>query len=253
MSTLRFADVGLSKIARGSLYLGPIGSNILQTAGNAIVEEQVTTDSTDIRSVEDPFLAIQATVVTDMQMMLKLTCRSFTALVKSLAHMAPAGETWTQGSVDAGSIAIPAGTKDGATIIATDANGNRVFDIIVAPADIATAAIIVDSEAGMIEVIGDRAVASAVPYTAPAVTSAANRALLRSLQKGEIRQQARFRERNRFGKNQVHDWPVLSLKASGNRKLSDDGKEIQSLELDARVEYDRNSIGRERGDVIEIN
>lgn len=253
MSTLRFADSSLSKIRRGSLYLGDVGSNILRTAGNAIVEEQVTTDSTDIRSVEDPYLSIQRTIVTDMQMMYKLTCRSFTALVGALGHMAPAGETWVQDAVADGKIRIPAGTKDGAVIIATDAAGKRVFDIVVTPADIATAAVIVDSEAGMIEVIGDRNVATEVKFTAPPVTSEAQRAVYRSLQKGEIRQQGRFRERNRSGANAVHDWPILSLKATGNRKLADDGKEIQSIELEARVEYDRNSIGRERGDVIEIN
>jgi len=112
---------------------------------------------------------------------------------------------------------------------------------------------IVDSEAGMVEVLGTRAQASELKFTAPAVTALAERSIFRSLQKGEIRQQGRFRERNRVGKNAVHDWPILSLKATGNRKLADDGKEIQPIELEARVEYDRNSIGRERGDVIEIN
>ncbi|WP_375453445.1 hypothetical protein [uncultured Methylobacterium sp.] len=241
------------KISRGQLLLGPVGGLVLRNVGNVIVERDIQTEMVDITTAEDPRLARLATVTTKQNEDLKITARSMDRVILALAMCAPAGEFWTQTAIADGEAAIPATAKDGDIYDFVDDTGKQVFGVIVTPADAATAGIIVDPKGGAFEVIGDRTVASTVSFTAPAVLAAAKMGIYRRLQQGEQRYRARFRENNAFGRTLVHDWPVLSIRASGGQKLSDDGNEIQSITLDAKVEFDFAAFGTERGTAREID
>lgn len=241
------------KISRGQLLLGPVGGVVLRNVGNVIVEREIQNETVDIVTAEDPRLARLATVTTKQNENLKITAKSFSALVSSLAYMAPVGEVWTQTAVAAGTATIPAGAKDGDIYDFTDGNGNQVFGVVVTPEDIALAGIIVDAKGGAYEVLGDRTTPTEFDFTAPAVTADAKRGIFRRLQNGEQRFRARFRENNAFGRTVVHEWPILSIRASGGQKLSDEGNEVQSITLDAMVEFDFAAFGKERGVAREID
>ena len=57
----------------------------------------------------------------------------------------------------------------------------------------------------------------------------------------------------RLGRTTVHDWPILSIRASGGQKLADEGNEVQSITLDAMIEFDFAAYGQERGLAREID
>ncbi|MGW9821944.1 ribosomal protein S11 [Methylorubrum extorquens] len=250
------ADRTTQKISRGQLLIAPLGTHGdegLETAGNVIVERQIQVETADIKTVEDPFNPILARVNTSQNESLKLTCRSFTSLVSALAFMAPPGEIWTQLAITDGQATIPAGAKNGRIFDFVDEDGNQVFDVIVPLAVQAANNIIVDSAGGSFQVKGDRTAASTFAFSCSAVTASAKLGIFRRLQAGEIRVRARFRENNRFGRNNVHNWPIISVRASGSQKLSDDGNEVQMIELDGLVEYDNTAFGAERGTTRELN
>jgi hypothetical protein len=250
------ADRLTQKLSRGQLLVAPLGSEEdegLQTAGNVIVERQINVETADITTVEDPFLPILARVNVKQNESLKLTCRSFTSLVSACAFMAPIGETWTQLAIADGQATIPAGAQHGRVFDFVDADGNQVFDVVVSLAVQAEAGIIVDSAGGSFQVLGDRLVPKNFAFSCPAVTASAKLGFFRRLQAGEVRVRARFRENNRYGRNSVHNWPILSLRPTGGQKLSDEGTEVQMIELDALVEYDTSAFGKERGTVRELN
>lgn len=241
------------KISRGQLLLGGVSGGPLRNIGNVIVEREIQSETVDIVTAEDPRLARLATVTTKQNENLKITAKSFSALVSALAYMAPAGELWTQTAIPAGTSTIPAGAKDGEIYDFEDEDGNQVFGVVVSEEDKALANIIVDSKGGAYEVVGDRTVATEFAWSAPAVTAEAKRGLFRRLQNGELRFRARFRENNAFGRTVQHDWPILSIRASGGQKLSDEGNEVQSITLDAMVEFDFSAFGQERGTAREID
>lgn len=94
---------------------------------------------------------------------------------------------------------------------------NRVFDVVVAPADVVAAGIVLHAAGGSFEVIGDRNQSHDIPFTCPAITASAKRGLYRRMQTGEVRLRARFVENNRYGRNSVHDWPIVAFRATGEK------------------------------------
>lgn len=237
------------KISRGQLLIGELGGTTWRNVGNVVVERTLTIETVDILTAEDPRLARLAKVTTKANEDLKITAKSFNALIKALAYASPRGEVWTQAAIANGVAHIPAGTKDGDIIDFVDANGKQVFHVTVAPADAIAANVNVVGKAGSFEVIGDRAADETLAFSCEAVTPDAKLGLFRRLQDVEIRVRARFLENNAFGDPDVHDWPVLSIRATGGQKLSDEGNDVQSIELDAAVEYDNTALGTERGTV----
>ncbi|PIU06633.1 MULTISPECIES: hypothetical protein [unclassified Methylobacterium] len=240
------------KISRGQLLLGPVGGKVLRNIGNVIVERDIQNETVDIVTPEDPRLARLATVTTKQNESLKITARSQNSLVSSIAYMAPVGEVWTQ-TAGTGTVTIPANAKDGDIFDFVDGSGKQVFGVIVSPEEIATSAIIVDPKGGAFEVLGDRTTPTQVDFTWGDVTAAQKMGVFRRLQNGELRFRARFRENNAFGRTTVHDWPILSIRASGGQKLADEGNEVQSITLDAMIEFDFAAYGQERGLAREID
>lgn len=251
-SIFRAGPASDQRISRGQWLLGPVGGTVLRNAGNVVVERMIESDNVDIYSAEFSNTPRLARVTVKQNENLKVTCKGFNSLISSLAYMAPQGEYRTQVAVANGTATIPAGAKDGDIYDFVDANGVKLFGVVVSAADAADANVIVDSAGGAFEVIGDRTVADTFPFTAPAVAASDKKAIFRRLQQSEIRCRARFRENNAFGRVQQHDWPVISIRASGGQKLSDEGNDIQTVELDVAVEFDNQAFGKERGTVTEL-
>lgn len=253
MSIFRTGPASDQRISRGQWLLGPLVKTLpLRNAGNVVVERMIQTETVDIYTAEAKNTPRLAKVTVRQNEDLKVTCKGFNSLISALAYAAPQGEYRTQSAVNNGEAVIPVGARDGDIYDFVDANGVKIFGVVVAEADKAAANVIVDAAGGSYEVIGDRDEAETFPFTAPAVAAAARKAIFRKLQESETRCRSRFREDNAWGRNQLHDWPVISIRASGNQKLSDEGTEIQTVELDVAVEYDNAAFGAERGTVTEL-
>lgn len=257
-AVFRAAPAETQKVLSGQAFFQPEGVDAngkpfpLRTLGNVEVVRNVKTEHLDITTNELPEKPILRRITTTLNEELKITCMSFIPLVQALAHMAPVGEFWTQAAVPAGEIDVAADAKDYDILECKDEDGNRVYGVTFT-GTLDRTKYNYDARSGRVEVIGDRTSADTITFTAPAVTSAARKAVYRMLQSREIRGRFEVRENNLLGEPSDHVYPLISIRMNGSQNLIDGGKEPTKVEIEGLVEIDTTQpVGRERGYVVEI-
>lgn len=245
------------KITRGQALLKLDGDSAYRNIGSVTAEIEIQREATDIRTNEAPERPIVATVTTDLQANINLTCWNYSKLVMAVSHSAPAGVVVIQPAVtDATQNLVAVKVGD---IFDLMSDGKRVLDVtdVVVTAGGTVAVLgrdyIIDAAAGRFESVTLTG-GITVEFSAPAITLTDDKALYEFISRADIRGSLVIRQNNRRGANLEYVFPRVVLAPAGNIGAITDSNDASSQQFACRVEYDSTQLpGRERGYVTVLD
>lgn len=244
-------------VPRGQLLFAREGTTALKNVGSCTVEQTDETESSEVKTNEEPGRPIVFSDVVEANSTIKITLNQLAPFMLAAGLMAPEGETHTQAAVAAVEQEV-SGVQNGDIIELVDATGVRVFDTTVASVEVGGVALpasayLVDKSAGRVQILSGAAAPAEVTITfsGAAITATGGWDLFRARQNLNVRGKVVIRQNNARGLNREFWIPRGSLRKTGGTNWISDSNDPASVEFELRVERDDTQpIDRQYGYVI---
>lgn len=211
MSVLPAMEGYRQRVPRGQATLLLEGETYERPLGSVKLGFELKTELLDLRTNEERTRPIVDQVVTDLNGDIKVELMSFDPFIMATAHMAKAGESWTQPAMMNGTKTFT-DVRAGDRAVLTDSNGARLYGVQATFTPAGSG--VVDTRTGRIAFVADAASVK-VDYTAAAITADQRVHFFRLFSKPLIRARFSLTQDNAVGTNYEYIIPRVVLATNG--------------------------------------